>query len=156
MSKRLYLGDFDWGGNTYAGTHEPLVSREAWQQVQDLLDARAENRTRKVKHDFAYTGLVHCGHCGCLLVGELKKGKYLYYHCTGNRGKCREPYTRHQTLSQEFANVLQELVIPPGILEWLGDAVLDSDRTEQASRADMIKKLQARHHQMKAASRRCT
>jgi site-specific DNA recombinase len=126
------------------------VSRETWQRVQELLDARAENRTRKVKHDFAYTGLVHCGHCGCLLVGELKKGKYVYYHCTGNRGKCPEPYTRQEILSGEFANVLQELVIPPAILDWLGDAVLNSDRTEQATRAETIKKLQARYDQIEA------
>jgi len=116
LRKRLYMGDFDWNGTTYTGTHEPLVSREVWQRVQELLDARAENRTRKVKHDFAFTGLVHCGHCGCLLVGELKKkGKYLYYHCTGNRGKCPEPYTRQEVLAGDFANVLQELVIPPAI-----------------------------------------
>jgi site-specific DNA recombinase len=74
LRKRLYTGDFDWDGTTYPGTYEPLVTRECWMHVQELLDARAENRTRKVKHEFAYTGLVHCGHCGCLLVGELKKG----------------------------------------------------------------------------------
>jgi len=33
---------------------------------------------------------VHCGRCGCALVGEKKKGKYVYYHCTGNKGKCPE------------------------------------------------------------------
>jgi site-specific DNA recombinase len=77
LRKRIYTGDFDWDGITYTGAHEPLVSRECWQRVQDLLNARAANRTRKVKHDFAYTGLVHCGHCGCLLVGELKKEKYI-------------------------------------------------------------------------------
>src|SRR5262249_40281033 len=121
-----------------------------WQRVQELLDARATNRTRKVKHDFAYTGLVRCGHCGCLLVGELKKGKYVYYHCTGNRGKCPEPYTREEALSGRFANVLQELIIPPAILEWLSDGVLESDRTEQAARAESVKKLKARHDQIDA------
>ncbi len=103
-----------------------------------------------MKHDFSYTGLVHCGHCGCLFVGELKKRKYVYYHCTGNRGKCPEPYTRQEALTTEFAHVLQELVIPQPILEWLDDAVLASDRTEQASRAEAIKKLQARHQQIEA------
>lgn len=82
-----------------------------------MLSGRAENRTRKVKHDFVYTGLVHCGHCGCLFVGELKKSRYVYYHCTGNRGKCPEPYTREERLSSQFANLLNELVIPPAILE---------------------------------------
>jgi hypothetical protein len=146
----LYSGDFDWDGRTYTGSHEPLVTRECWQRVQELLDARAENKTRKVKHDFAYTGLVHCGHCGCLFVGELKKQKYVYYHCTGNRGKCEEPYTRQEILAREFAEVLQELVIPQPILEWLGNAVLSSDQTEQAARTQAIKKLQARYEQVQA------
>jgi site-specific DNA recombinase len=150
LRKRLYTGDFDWDGTTYTGSHEPLVTRECWQRVQELLDVRAENKTRKVKHDFAYTGLVHCGHCGCLFVGELKKRKYVYYHCTGNRGKCEEPYTRQETLAREFAEVLQELVIPQAILEWLGNDVLTSDQTEQAARAQAIKKLQARHEQIQA------
>jgi site-specific DNA recombinase len=153
LRKRLYSGDFDWDGTTYQGTHQPLVSVEIWQHVQELLDARAENRARKVKHDFTYTGLVHCGHCGCLLVGELKKGRYVYYHCTGNRGKCAESYTREERLSGEFATLLQELVIPPAILDWLGEAVLNSDRTEQAARAEAIKKLQARHDQIEARLR---
>jgi hypothetical protein len=144
------MGDFDWDGATYHGTHEPLVTRESWQRVQELLDVRAENKTRKVKHDFAFTGLVHCGHCGCLMVGELKKGKYVYYHCTGNRGKCTEPYTRQEVLTSEFANILQGLVIPLPILEWLGDAVLTSDQTEQAARAQTITKLQARYGQIRA------
>jgi DNA invertase Pin-like site-specific DNA recombinase len=150
LRKRLYTGDFDWDSRTYTGSHEPLVTHECWQRVQELLDARFENKTRKVKHDFAYSGLVHCGHCGCLLVGELKKGKYVYYHCTGNRGKCTEPYTRQEVLTREFATVLQELVIPQSILEWLGDAVLSSDQTEHAARAQAIKKLQARHDQIQA------
>jgi hypothetical protein len=54
--------------------------------TRKLLDKRAETKVRKVRHDFAFSGLVYCGRCGCLLVGEMKKGRYVYYHCTGNRG----------------------------------------------------------------------
>jgi hypothetical protein len=36
-------------------------------------------------------------------------------------------------LTNEFSNLLRELVIPPAILQWLDDAVLGSDRTEQAA-----------------------
>jgi site-specific DNA recombinase len=67
LRKRLYMGEFDWDGVTCQGSHEPLVTRECWEQVQQVLDQRAENKTRKVKHDFAFTGLVHCDHCGCHL-----------------------------------------------------------------------------------------
>jgi hypothetical protein len=41
-------------------------------------------------------------------------------------------------------------VIPQAILEWLGSDVLTSDQTEQAARAQAIKKLQARHEQIQA------
>jgi site-specific DNA recombinase len=52
-------------------------------------------------------------------------------------------------LTSEFANILRELVIPLPILEWLSDAVLTSDQTEQAARAQTIKKMQARYEQMR-------
>ena len=149
LRSRLYMGDFDWDGMTYQGTHEPLVSRACWERVQELLDARAENKTRKVTHDFAFTGLVHCGHCGCHLVGELKKGRYIYYHCTGNRGKCPEPYTRQEVLTTEFAGVLGDLVIPEPILQWLAEAALGSDRTEQAAREEAIKQLRVRYDRVR-------
>ena len=142
LRKRLYMGDFDWDGTTYRGTHEPLVTRECWERVQELLDARAENKTRKLKHDFACTGLIHCGHCGCLLVGELKKGKYVYYHCTGNRGKCSERYARQEIVAREFGSLLKEIVISPEHPGVAGRrrAQLRSDRAGRA-RAN-IKRLQ--------------
>jgi hypothetical protein len=73
----------------------------------------------------------------------------VYYHCTGDRRKCEESYTRQEILAREFAEVLQELVIPQPILEWLGNAVT-SDQTEQAARAQAIQKLQARYEQIQA------
>ena len=153
LRKRLYMGDFDWNGVTYQGNHEPLVTAVCWQRVQELLDTRAQNKTRKVKHDFAFTGVVRCGYCGCLMVGELKKGRYVYYHCTGNRGKCPEPYTRQEVLTTEFAAVLRDLVIPQPVLDWLSDAVLESDRSGQAARQQSIMRLKAQHERIETRIR---
>ena len=144
------MGEFDWDGVTYPGTHEPLVTRECWERVQGLLDKRAATKTRKVKHDFAFSSIVHCGHCGCLLVGEEKKGRYVYYHCTGNRGKCPEPYTRQEVLTREFRGVLSELIIPQPVLDWLGEALVESDRTEHAARERLVKRLRADHERLNA------
>lgn len=54
--------------------------------------------TEVTKHEFTFSGFVNCGHCGCALVAKKKKGKYVYYHCTGNKGKCPEPCTREEVL----------------------------------------------------------
>jgi DNA invertase Pin-like site-specific DNA recombinase len=106
LRKRVYTGDFDWDGETYKGTHQPIVDLSTWDKVQALLDKRAENKQHRIKHDFAFSGFVQCGHCGCQLVGELKKGRYVYYHCTGHKGKCPEPYTREEVM-------LDQLGCPP-------------------------------------------
>lgn len=65
LRKRIYTGDFDYGGTTYHGSHEPLVSREVWDRVQEILDGRHAKKHRKVTHEFVYSGMVNCGHCGC-------------------------------------------------------------------------------------------
>ena len=150
LRKRIYTGDFDWQGETYTGKHEPLVSRETWQGVQALLNRRAENKQHRIKHDFAFSGFVQCGHCGCHLVGELKKQRYVYYHCTGHRGKCQEPYTREEALQEQFAVSLRELVIPPGVLTWLQEAVAQSDMNEQAARDRQRKRLEEQHRRIDA------
>jgi predicted metal-binding protein len=42
---------------------------------------------------------ITCGHCGGAMVGEIKKRRYIYYHCTGFKGKCPGPYTREEVLA---------------------------------------------------------
>ena len=109
-----------------------------WQRCQEILDGRHERKHRKVRHDFAFSGLLKCGHCGCSLVGELKKGRYVYYHCTGYRGKCPEPYTREEKLANRFAVQLRALVIPSTVLEWVREAIVASDVTERSARAQTV------------------
>lgn len=56
LRNRLYMGEFEWNGVIYQGNHEPLVSRECWERVQEILDRRIANKTRKVKHDSPSAG----------------------------------------------------------------------------------------------------
>jgi len=150
LHKRIYTGDFDWDGVTYQGRHEALVSRELWETVQTLFHRRGETKQHRIKHDFAFTGFIRCGHCGCGLVGELKKQKYVYYHCTGHRGKCEEPYTREEVVQDHFAAALKELVIPPCVLKWLQESVSQSDLSERAARDREVKRLEEQHRRLES------
>ena len=123
LRNRLYSGDFDWNGRRFAGRHEPIVSRELWVEVQDVLDGRHARKHRRSKHDFAFSGLITCGHCGCALVGEIKKQRYVYYHCTGFRGKCKEPYVRQEVVERQFATVLGRLAFDDEVLAWVREAL---------------------------------
>ena len=150
LRNRVYTGDFDYGGVRYQGSHEALVPREIWERAQEILDRRHEKKHRKFIHKFAYSGLIECGHCGCSLVGELKKGRYVYYHCTGYRGKCAEPYTREEILEQQFAACLRKLVVPPAVLKWLQSEVAESDQAERAARAQGLLRYQTELERMQA------
>jgi site-specific DNA recombinase len=71
-------------------------------------------------------------------------------HCTGNRGKCPEGYTPAPVLTHHFLQILEQIIIPQAILDWLEGTVLESDRTERASRERQIKRLWADHERLNA------
>jgi DNA invertase Pin-like site-specific DNA recombinase len=150
LHNRIYTGDFDWDGRTYKGSHKPLVSIELWERVQDILSGRFGNRHRVVKHDFPFTGLVRCGHCGCALVAELKKGKYIYYHCTGQRGRCIEPYVRQEVLEQHFAYLLKGISLTPEVLGWAKEALHESHTDEQSFHSEAVNQLKAEHTRLQS------
>jgi DNA invertase Pin-like site-specific DNA recombinase len=150
LRKRIYTGDFDFDGVTYRGTYSPLVSRETWERVQTILDGRTSSRSRQRKRQFTLAGLIRCGHCGCLMVGELKKGRYVYYHCTEGRGRCDDPYIREEKLLAEMAHAVQQLVIAPDTLEWLEATATESDKTECGVRDQVLRQLKAERDRLQA------
>ena len=106
----FYIGKFIYKGVTYLGKHEPLVPDEIFYSVQ-----RSFNQSKARKHDteFLYTGLIHCGHCGCQMTAELKKGKYVYYHCTGKRGgDCKKDWIREEQLDEVFMDLISKIPNP--------------------------------------------
>ena len=141
LRNRLYMGEFEWNGRLYQGNHQPLVSRELWERVQDVLDCRNASKHRRVKHDFAFSGLIACGHCGCSLVGEIKKQRYIYYHCTGYKGKCGEPYVREEVLEEKFGTLLGRLAFDDEVLDWVRDALHESHADERHEHEAAIERL---------------
>lgn len=141
LRKRIYNGQFDWDGTTYQGTHEPLITMTTWETVQRLLNQRKEHQTKMIAKEFAYNGIITCGHCGLSMVAERKKGRYVYYHCTGHRGKhTDEPYTREETLTNAFASTLSTLVIPAPVLDWLQEELEKSETAEADARRASLKR----------------
>ncbi|MFM2125212.1 MAG: hypothetical protein RL328_1663, partial [Acidobacteriota bacterium] len=139
LRKRIYTGEFDWKGVVFPGSYEAIITRATWERVQDLLSARSELRHRKMIHDFTYSGLMRCGHCGCAMVGELKKNRYIYYHCTSYKGKCPEPYTREEVIHDGFTAILRSLIVEEPILKWIGQELDRSTHHDERVRQRTIK-----------------
>lgn len=139
------MGEFEWKGKTYEGKHEALVSRELWERVQGILD-RKQGRPRGSRNNgFAFSGLITCGLCGCALSAQIKKERYVYYHCTGYKGKCGEPYVREEVLNEAFASVLEQIALEDVVVEWVKDALRQSHADEKRFHDESVDRLQTQY-----------
>jgi site-specific DNA recombinase len=150
LRNRVYTGRFDWNGKTYDGRHEALVSIDLWERVQDVIDGRLAKKSKQGKRDFAFSGLIACHVCGCAVVGEIKKERYVYYHCTGYADKCqgspascRRKYVREEVLEAQFTELLGRLKFDDEVLEWVRDALHASHADERREHEEAIKRHQA-------------
>lgn len=86
---------------TFAGIHEPLITRALFNKVQAVL--RGRYVARQFKHEFPFRRLIRCSACGHYLRGERQKGRYVYYRCQTQtcKGVCvREEAFDHQIQMQ--------------------------------------------------------
>ena len=127
LTNPIYAGSFIWNGVTYQGKHEPLISIELFERVQDVLGLKS--KPRKTKHSFAFTGMIKCGNCGCAITAEYKKGgKYIYYRCSA---QCDGVvYLPEAVLARQMGEALRRIELTSEIVNWTREGLLES-RTEQ-------------------------
>jgi len=155
LRNRLYCGQFEWNGKLFQGSHEAIVSVELWERVQGVMDGRLAKKHRRMTHDFAFSGLIACAKCGCAVVGEIKKQRYVYYHCTGyadkcqgNPASCRSKHVREELLEQQFTELLGRLRFDNEVLEWVRDALHASHADERREHEEAIRRLQAKYKRL--------
>lgn len=143
LRSRIYTGSFEWLGKLYAGSHEPLATQDVWDNVQEVLDGRSATNVRADPAQFAFTGLMTCGHCGCAMVAEIKKAKYIYYHCSRFKGKCPEKYVRQEVLEEKFSELMRQLTFPDWVLEEVQKVLREGRQAEQRERDETQQRLTA-------------
>ena len=155
LRNRLYTGQFEWNGKLMQGQHEPLVSVELWERVQGVLNGRFAKKHRRMTHDFAFSGLIACAKCRCSVVGEIKKQRYVYYHCTGyadkcqgNPASCRRKYVREEALEVQFTELLGRLKFDDEVLEWVRDALHASHADKRREQEEAIVRLRAEYDRL--------
>ena len=82
--------------------------------------------------------------------GGIQKGRYVYYHCTGYKTKCPEPYVREEVLEQKFTDIIKGLVFDEEVLAWVADALRESYVDERKFHAESIARLQAEYNRLQS------
>ncbi len=120
LQTSFYYGVFEYprnSGNWYQGKHEPIISKELFDLVQEQL-----KRARIVREgkEFAFTRLITCGLCGSGVTADekykkLKNGStatYIYYGCTRSRDhSCKLGYLREELLIEEMTKLIDKIDI---------------------------------------------
>ena len=114
LKNRFYVGYFEWAGQTYSGRHPLFVNPQTFERVQAVLTGH--NRPKYSKLDIAFRGLMTCAYDGCMVTGEVQKAKYVYYHCTGYRGKCDLPRFREEDIANRLGESLKGLQVPTEVV----------------------------------------
>ena len=139
----IYAGEFLWKGKRYKGHHEPIISMALFEQVQEVFEEA--NRPKYTKRRHAFAGLVNCGRCGCAMTAEMKKGRYVYYHCTGGRGACGNTYVREEELSRLFADVVKRVQVPIDVADWIAEALRESQDDKERFHRTAVMQLQQQY-----------
>jgi site-specific DNA recombinase len=115
LNNRFYIGQFEWSGGTYQGTQPIFIGCELYQQANSVLHGHNKPKYRKI--DIAFRGMLTCAHDDCTVTAELKKNKYVYYRCSGYRGKCALPRFREQEIVERLGHVLRDVSLPSEVVQ---------------------------------------
>jgi hypothetical protein len=135
--------------------HEPLVPKELFDTVQDILAGRrkAKPKTNTIIEHLPLRGFLQCPRCGRTLTGSGSqnriKQRYYYYHCVPG---CKERIPA-EMVNQKFLLFLKSLTVPQKILDIYHAILRDVFKQSDGERMSMIQdttqemaKVEARIH----------
>src|SRR5574337_496134 len=120
-------------GETFSGSHKPLITKSIFDRVQAVLSGKVN--TRVLKHDFLFRRLVKCGNCGYSLIGETQKG-HVYYRC--HTRKCPITCIREDEIESKIKETFSRLQFNENELAYLLAKVAKLDGDWESDREELI------------------
>ena len=122
LSNPFYYGHFKYAKEVYVGKHQPIITKNLFDQVQIVLKHRGRPRCGTNFAPQPLCGLIQCEYCGMMVTGEnkIKKQKngrehhYVYYHCSKRSTvmNCPEPCIREEALDEQLSSLIQKYSLP--------------------------------------------
>lgn len=116
LTQVLYSGHLksdEWGISLRKANHEPLITLETFQKIQDRIEQKAYKPTRSdLNADFPLRSSVVCGDCERPLTACWSKGRnkrHPYYYCVTKGCESRSKSIRRDVIEGEFETLLKSL-----------------------------------------------
>jgi site-specific DNA recombinase len=139
FNSSFYYGYFEYKGKMYKGNHKPMITVDEFERVQELLGNR--NKAKQKKYEFAFTGVIRCSYCGCLITAEKKtklikstgeKATYIYYRCTRRKRnfKCKEPSIKVEEIERQIIKEIEKYTISEKFKDWALSVLKEKNEKE--------------------------
>lgn len=157
LNNPFYYGQFKYNGELYKGKHEPMITINQFEAVQKILGNKI--KPRKHKKDFAFTGIIVCGHCGCQITAEEKtkliksekvNRSYTYYRCTRRKNDvhCEQPPITLSDLEDQIVEEIEKFTIHKNFKDWSLKAIKYINEKEINDRVHKYQSLENKYREL--------
>lgn len=119
----VYKGYIRWSYDNHLivqkSTHEPLISEESYEKIQEILDHRSNCTRPKSRpsqtHTHWLSGILYCDECNCVYTfvrARAHENKKARFRCSGqSRARCSSGISfTVETLEKQVFMILQEII----------------------------------------------
>jgi site-specific DNA recombinase len=146
LSNPFYMGKMVWKGKLYDGKHEPLISVELFERVQQRM--RRKTTPKYNKHNPVFKGMMRCAECKGAIAWETQR-EHWYGHCNHYKPCSQKAYMRQEAAEEQLLKEFSELVSPsPDVIEWVKVTLRAKYEADMDARMALKKQLKDRHQQL--------
>jgi site-specific DNA recombinase len=151
LKNPFYHGLVKWAGQSWPGTHEPLVSVEIFNRVQARLQENCSHSRPLAKKQFIFKQFLRCSYCHTAVTAELQKGRhgrgnFVYYHCSRSKNKhCPLGNFREEKIDAMFAEAMGTLYIDKDIADKIKARLKELHLENEKGDRKELRRLQAEY-----------
>lgn len=118
-------------------THEPIIDRDTWNKVQDLLK-RNTRQTSLTENIHMFAGYLKCGDCGRAMV-KIKRGGVCYFNCGSYNRYGKKFCSIHNITEQELESiVLDDLNLIISSVKDISRIIEEEQKLQKKNLADSL------------------
>jgi DNA invertase Pin-like site-specific DNA recombinase len=151
LNNPFYMGIIKVKGVSFNGGHEPIILPELFNQVQEVLESKTNQKVQKP--EFVFRKMLTCKYCGYTLIPETQKG-HVYYRC--HTSGCVTKGMRETTINNLLSKAFVTAQLYPEECETLNALLKETEQKWAAKQQELVAAIQLKTGQTQQRLERLT
>lgn len=124
----FYYGYFLWEGELYKGVHEPIITKNLFDAIQNILKRKPDAKYNK--HFSTFKGVVRCDECDGIISWYEKKGR-MYGNCNHYKPCAQRKCGREDELEKKVIEEISDFRLKSERLrDWIRRALVEANQND--------------------------